>query len=455
MIGDLERRHFLRLVSAPLVATACGEGTAPATAPSPSRATPPPPPDPSPPALPPADPPPVRDGAWMTTGLEFPELASFDEALRYFMEPLGIPGGSLAVTRNGRLVLARGYTDESVSDDDDLITEPTSLFRIASISKPITAAAVLRLVEDGELELSAKLTELLSLTPPPGQRPDPRLHDVTVLNLLQNLAGFPRDWPWPDQEISEALGVPLPISQADIATYMTGQPLEHPPGTTYLYSNYGYLLLGLLIERVTGTPYEEYVTNRVWRPLDVTRSVLGRALEEHRRPGEVKYHDPRSYPTVMDDSGAIVPCPYGGVNWENWGAGGSWLSSAVDVVRFAAALDEPAASPVLNAASIEIMFGLPENIGPAAYTLGDPYYACGWQVRDYGNGSRNTWHSGGGCGQRTFLVRRRDGLSWAVLFNRSDANVDYGEIYRLLDVAADSVARWPDHDLFDRYLDLT
>lgn len=453
---NLERRRFLGLVSTPLLAAACGEGAAPGTALTPSTPTAPPPPETTP-TLPSTDPPPVREGAWATTGLEFPELASFDETVRYFMEPRGIPAGSLAVTRNGKLVLARGYTDESVSDfEDDLVTEPTSLFRIASVSKPVTAVAVLALVEDGEVELSARITELLPLAPPAGRRPDSRLQDVTVLNLLQHLGGLERDWP-DDHRISAALGVPLPISRADIATYMTGQPLQHPPGTTYAYSNYGYLLLGLLIEQVTGLPYQEYVTNRVWRPLDATRPVLGRTLPEHRLPNEVKYHDLHSGPTVMDNSGAIVPCPYGGFNMGHHASGGGWLSSAVDLVRFASAFDEPTASAILNSASIEVMFGLPENLAATNYTLGDFYYACGWSVRDYGNNNRNTWHGGALCGTSTLLVRRRDGLNWAVLFNRwrDPSGLDHGDIDRLMHVAANSVARWPDHDLFDRYLDLT
>ena len=343
---------------------------------------------------------------WITTGYEFPELASFDNTMRDFMQPRNISGGALAVTRNSKLVLARGYTYRD--DDEDIIVEPTSLFRIASISKPITATAILRLVQDGQLDLSAKLTGLLTLTPPPGQFPDPRLTDITVLNLLQHLAGWDRNLAFDpmfyDLILSDALGVPLPIAKTDIATYMTGQLLQHAPGTTYAYSNYGYSLLGQIIEAVTGQSYQSYVKQKVFNPLDVTRMVLGRTLPAYRLPDEVKYHTQYYGITVFDESGSYVPWPYGGWNLENMDAHGGWLASAVDIVRFASTFDDPGSSPVLNSASVETMYGLPQNIDPDDYIPGDWYYGCGWAVRDWGNGVRNTWHDGSLDGTHTLMV---------------------------------------------------
>lgn len=91
---------------------------------------------------------------WTATGYSFAELAGFDDTLRNFMQARNISGGALAVTRNSKLVLARGYT---YSDDaEDLTVQPTSLFRIASLSKPITSAAILRLAQDGKLPLMTK-----------------------------------------------------------------------------------------------------------------------------------------------------------------------------------------------------------------------------------------------------------------------------------------------------------
>lgn len=390
------------------------------------------------------------------TGHAFPELVSFDNMMRTFMQARNISGGALAVTRNSKLVYARGFTYSD--DNEDIIVEPTSLFRIASISKPITAAAVMRLVQDNQLTLSEKLTDLLTLIPPVGQSPDPRLTDITVLNLLQHLGGWDRNISFPpmfyDLVISAALGVSLPISKSNIVTYMTGNPLQHTPGTTFAYSNYGYSLLGQIIEAVTGQAYQNYVDEKLLQPLNITRMVLGQTLPIHRHPDEVKYHTQYTGTMVMNGSGSSVSGAYGAWNLDNMDAHGGWLASAVDLARFGAAFDEPTASPILTAASIDTMYGLPENIDPNNYVPGDWYYACGWDVRDWGNRFRNTWHGGSLDGTHTLLVRRRDGLNWCVLFNQRDdpSGLPYWQIDDLLHITADAISIWPDHDLFGEYL---
>jgi hypothetical protein len=118
-------------------------------------------------------------------------------------------------------------------------------------------------------------------------------------------------------------------------------------------------------------------------------------------------------------------------------------------VRFAAAFDDPAACPVLGAKSIETMWAPPERISRKGYTPGDAYYACGWSVRDFGDGRRNTWHNGSLPGTYTVLARWRTGVSCAVLFNRRCS--DSGKIDPLLSRAIRSITVWPDHDLFGRF----
>ena len=394
---------------------------------------------------------------WTVTGHEFAELASFDQTMKDFMQARAISGGALAVTRDSRLMLARGYT---YSDDpEDLIVQPASLFRLASVSKPLTAAAVMRLVQDARLELAAKVGDLLALTPPAGGTADPRLAEVTVRQLLQHLGGFDGigdfDPMFNDFAISAEMGAPLPVSQANIITSASGRALKYDPGTTYAYSNYGYCLLGRLIEKVTGRPYQDYVKDALFRPLAVSQPALGRTLAAQRRSNEVKYHSQYTSTSVFDNSFAEVPAPYGGWNLENMDAHGGWLASAVDLARFAASFDDPAACPILNAASIAAMFALPENIAPEDYTPGDFYYACGWMVRDAGGANRNTWHTGGLDGTFTLLVRRGfDKTNWCALFNQRDdsSGLDYMDIDLALHVAANAVTAWPEHDLFGEYL---
>lgn len=158
---------------------------------------------------------------------------------------------------------------------------------------------------------------------------------------------------------------------------------------------------------------------------------------------------------MFDNSGTTVPYPYGGWNLENMDSHGGWLASAIDLVRFAASFDDPATCPILNSASITTMFGLPENIPPASYIPGDMYYGCGWMVRDWGGGNRNTWHDGSLDGTYTLLVRRgSDKTNWCVLFNQRDdaSGLAYTDIDGLLHTAANAVTTWPTHDLFPEYL---
>jgi CubicO group peptidase (beta-lactamase class C family) len=340
---------------------------------------------------------------WRETGREVSELSVLDETMRDFMLSREVSAGALAMTYEGRLVFARGY---GWTGPDLQATEPQSLFRIASLSKPVTSAAVLKLVESGKLRLDEKVAQTLSLECPEGQDFDPNLQDVTILHLLQHLGGWDRDKAFDpmfaDERISKALGLPMPISQSDIIDYMNG------------------------------------LEKNVLAPLGITRMRLGRSRFTERAATEVKY-DPND------------PLAYGGFNIENMDSHGGWLASAPELVRFAAAFDKPGDCPILSAESIETMFALPETISSDSYERGAVYYGCGWNIRDYGNDSRNTWHNGSLPGCYTFMVRWRNGVDCVVLFNKRGDG--FGEIDPLLRKAVNSVTTWPEHDLFDDTLE--
>ncbi|WP_283135229.1 serine hydrolase domain-containing protein [Rhizohabitans arisaemae] len=385
--------------------------------------------------------------AWRVFGSRGRGMAEFDLTMKTFMQQRNISCGSLAVARKGKLLLARGYT---WSADSKLFVHPLSLFRIASVSKPITGAAVLKLVQDGKLKLTDRLTDLLTLTPPSGKKLDPRLNQVTVLRLLQHLGGWDSgvttDPMFNDFAISKALGVPLPVGRDDVIRHTSGLPLDHDPGSRYAYGNYDYMLLGRIIEKVSGMPYDRYVQQKILGPRGITRMRLAQTLKADAAPREVPYVSQRSGRTVLDGSGATVPAPYGSFNVENMDAHGGWLATAVDLVRFAGIFDGP--SPVLSAASLSRAFAQPET-----GTNGDGWwYGCGWQVRNVAAGGRNIWHSGSLPGTYTVLVRRFDGVCYAALFNQRDNaagqahNID-PELYR----AADATKAWPNVDYYGQY----
>jgi CubicO group peptidase (beta-lactamase class C family) len=382
---------------------------------------------------------------WKTTGTTVSALAGFDNQMKSFMQARGITGGQLAVTYKGRLVLARGYSTSTA-----LTVQPTSLFRIASLTKSFTAAAIVKLVQDGKLSLTTPVGNIIAITPPTGQTKDTRWSAVTIKRLLQHIGGFDRDVSgdpeWEDAKISKALGVPMELHPADVIKYMAGQKLDFAPGSKYAYSNFGYTLAGRVIEKVSGLSYPTYVQQKLLTPLKITRMAQGYSIAKHA--GEVSYDSQYTGKTVLDMSGATVPAPYGSFSMRIQDANGGWIGSAPDLVRWAKMFDK--SSSVLNTASLNSIWAKPEiGIQPDGW-----YYGLGWQVRPTTGGTgRNTWHTGSMPGTFTIVVRTYNGMSWAALFNRRDdaSGKSYGDIDAALWTAANGVKTWPTNDMFPTY----
>lgn len=402
------------------------------------------------------------------TGVANSALEPFDQLMFSFLQEHKVPGAALAVTSKGKLVYARGFGYSDVEKQEPV--DPAALFRIASLSKPITGVAVMQLVEKGKVSLDDTIAIGLKLTAvvPRGAKADPRWKQITVRQCLQHTGGWDREKSFDPiarpLDIAKALNIRPPVTPNHIIRYMMGQPLDFDPGQRYAYSNLGYLLLGRLIEVATGLDYAAQVKNEVLRPLGIQSMQLGRALVENRAKGEVRYYDAKRqtasalYPPRL---GQQVPIQYGGENLEAFGAHGGWIASAVDLVRFAAAFDDPASCPLLGAKSIEEMWSRPS--GAAGHeTDGTPkasFYGCGWSVRPVGSdGKSNTWHLGQISGTESILVRRFDGLNWAVLFNTHhdpDGKSLAGLIDSRLHEAADNVKEWPATDQFESFLKST
>jgi len=129
------------------------------------------------------------------------------------------------------------------------------------VSKSLTAVTILKLVEARRLDLDARAFELLAdIEPLPGDRVDPRVKQITVRHLLYHAGGWDRaksgDPSGFSQRVSARMQVPLPVSPRQLSRFMLGQPLDFDPGTESRYSNLGYILLGLIIEKAAGVPYE-------------------------------------------------------------------------------------------------------------------------------------------------------------------------------------------------------
>ena len=232
-----------------------------------------------------------------------------------------------------------------------------------------------------------------------------------------------------------------PPSQQAIIEFMLQQPLDFDPGERSAYSNFGYCVLGRVIEAATAKTYEAYVQEHVLKPIDVVDMQIGRSLPEQRAAGEVVYYDAlQREGAPMRAPDRMVPRPYL-IDHEVMDSHGAWIASAIDLVKFADGLNDPANSPLLSEVAIETMFARPPGDDGAAY------YACGWNVRPVGD-SMNTWHGGLINGTSTLLVRRHDGLNWAVLFNTNTTarpgRTPGALIDGMMHEAARAVTAWPE-----------
>ena len=385
---------------------------------------------------------------------------AFDPVVEKFMQERGVPGGALAVVKDRKLVYARGYGWANCVGK--IAVQPDTLFRIASVTKPFTSVAIFKLIEQGKLSLDARAVELAGIEPVlvNGAKRDVRLERITVRQLLQHTGGWDRDASGDPMfkavPIATLVGEAPPAGPRAVIRYMLGRPLDFDPGTRYAYSNFGYCLLGRIIEKISGQSYEAFVRESVLKPAGITRMKIGSTREQAE--GESRYYttDTKEAPNVFPDGSRKVPWPYGGFHLEAMDAHGGWIASAIDLVRFAAAMDDPEHSPLLKADSWKEMFTPP----PAPVSrredgvLNSVFYGCGWQVRPKNKTGRiNFWHNGSLPGTASMLVRRGDGISYAVLFNQRSENLKLGDsaIDPALYAAADSVKKWPEEDLFPKW----
>ena len=180
------------------------------------------------------------------TGESDPKLAAYDKLMTDFMAKYDPPGAALAVTKDGRLVYARGFGYADMERKEPV--QPASLFRIASLSKAFTSTAIFQLVEQGKLKLDDRVFAVIKLQPflERGARLDPRIYGVTVTQCLQHTGVWDRDKGFDPmgaaaaERVAQAMGLRLPIQPEHIIRYTMGKPLNTSPGSTYAYSNFGY-----------------------------------------------------------------------------------------------------------------------------------------------------------------------------------------------------------------------
>ncbi len=333
-----------------------------------------------------------------------------DSKLEALLAKWRIPGGAVAIVRDGEVVYARGFGEL----DPGTPMPADAQFRLASLSKPITATAVLRLVEDGRLALDERVFDRL-----PQYREalgDERMAGITVRQLLQHSGGWDKDvsgdpvfasW----KELT-ALGASLPPDREEMILFWLGQKLDFDPGARHAYSNFGYVLLGRLIETVSGVPYEEFVRTQV-----LASARQGSSLRTARLPGEAVYFDREGaerVPSVFSEELEMVPEPYGGFSLALQDASGAWVASAPGLALFQYRVAE---GKLLRPETVARIVERPAFASPAA----EVWYGLGWNLVPVA-GTHIWQHAGAFAGSVTEVVHIPGGMTYAALFNSMPAD---------------------------------
>ncbi len=381
-------------------------------------------------------------------------LESFDELMTQFIVDQNVPGAAIAVAYKGRLLFAGGYGWA----EKDVPVKPTSLFRIASISKPITASVICKLVEEGKLTLDQPI---LKTVPKASNLDsfDSRWEQITLTHLMQHTGGFDRSASFDPMfravEIANHFKIKPPAQPQHVIEYIQNRPLDFTPGERYAYSNFGYCMLGRTIEKITGKSYFLAMDELLLKPLGIRNMHLGKSQLQDRQEGEVRYFGEAKNPTTVFGSERTPTYPsYGTWNLEAMDAHGGWIANAIDLVRFSSHFGPHSQSPYLGEKLHKEMFSPPK--GSAGHLedgkAKDVYYGLGWMVRKQKNGF-NFWHSGSLDGTSTILVSRHDGWTWAVLFNKRHGKetVLSRAIDSLVHRAANKVKVIPEGDLFPQF----
>lgn len=223
------------------------------------------------------------------TGFAGPEYASLDQAVLEFLDRIDGPAAVAAISRQGKLVYSRGFGWSDAHQKKP--TSPDSLMRIGGFTEPITAAAVKKLIREGKLTRETKAFKLLNLKPPHGANPDPRLDQITIGQLLEHKGGWDADSTFDPftrlRDIEKHLRLSRRPRPVDVVRYMLAEPLQFDPGQRTASSNFGYCVLGRVIEKAAGKSYGTDIAEDVFRPLGVDDAKLARSLP--RDPREVWY----------------------------------------------------------------------------------------------------------------------------------------------------------------------
>jgi CubicO group peptidase (beta-lactamase class C family) len=370
------------------------------------------------------------------------EFAGVEKTVNAFLRRWSIEGASIAIAKDGKLVFAHGFGYADTASRIE--TQPYSQFRIASISKLVTAVGVMRLREEGKLSLTDSVFGPGGILNDPffGVPKDKRVYRINVAELLSHEAGWTQrygDQMFMPLVVAEKMHVKPPVDTKTIVKFALEKNLHYTPGSGKAYSNLGYSILGLVIEKVSGMAYEDFCRQTILEPLGIFDMKIAGNLPSEKAPFEVTYYEPADVllkPSIYG-TGELVPPSYGGNDIRALGAAGAWVATAPDLMRLLLAVDGFKTRPdILSDESIRFMTDNENGYAPV-----------GWKATVMDG---TWWRTGSFPGSAGMMKRQSDGISWVVLFNSSAWNGPeiYSYINNMMSRAISKIDLWPDYDLF-------
>ncbi|HKX33476.1 MAG TPA: serine hydrolase [Blastocatellia bacterium] len=306
-----------------------------------------------------------------------------DDYVKAELKRQHVPGASIAVIKDGKVIKAEGYGLANV--ELNVPARPETVYKIGSVSKQFIATGIMLLVQDGRLSLDDKISRFLEGAPATWS-------EITIRHLLTHTSGLVREAPGFD---------PLKIqSDADVIKTAYPLPLGFAPGEKWEYCNVGYFSLAEIIRRVSGQPWGDYLSERLFKPLEMnaTRTTTLTEIIQNRADGYIWRND------KLDNSDV----------WFALRPSGAFLSSVLDLAKWDAALYTDRA---LKPSTLSQMWMPVKLNGGAAHP-----YGFGWELSRVG-GHQRVHHGGSLPGFRAQFSRFPDDrLSVVVLTNGDNAD---------------------------------
>lgn len=356
---------------------------------------------------------------WGASKIKNEDLSFIEKELKDYVKNFDIPGLSIAIMKDERLVYAQGIGLADKNDGD--LVSPNSLFRIASVSKPFTGTAIMKMWEEKKLSLNDKVFGLSGILGDPCKvtancKDKTDLEKITVRHLLEHSVNWEKDAIWDQTSLNNN-----DLLAWAIKNYQT----QTTPGVQFTYQNFNFFLLARIVEEKSGLSFENYVKNNILSTSGITKMQIGAETAAGRAANEVIYYDG-------------VNNPYN-LKMRRMDGNGGWIASSIDLLRFLSSVDKNAGNKdILKSATIDSMF-----LNSKAKNAGD--YAKGWMT----DGNK-FMHNGCMPGSLSVMVHYPNNISVGMSINTRPVNDQciWDGMYKVAKKIAESSVSWPGYDLF-------